>query len=287
MTLNIKKSAILYFVGLSLGNWLTCYNIASANCGEIIQINTHDKSTTRYALQQNHNIPSSNPPAALLLLVGGGGFLDLANDGCAVNLSGNFLIRALPQFQAKGFITAVVDAPSDYQGEDGLGSFRMYKDHALDIALVIKDLKLRTHAQVWIVSNSRGTLSAANAAARIPEDQLPDGVVLTSALMQGANGRKAWVANSVFDLPLEDIHIPLLLIGHAEDKCVRTPPGKMERLLKKIGSKQKQMVIIEGGPGYHGPGGLDACKGRAPHGFIDQEQDIVDGISRFIQTAKY
>jgi hypothetical protein len=38
--------------------------------------------------------------------------------------------------------------------------------------------------------------------------------VLTSALMVGSRGQKAWGAHTVFDLPLEVIRVPVLVVGH-------------------------------------------------------------------------
>jgi hypothetical protein len=44
-----------------------------------------------------------------------------------------------------------------------------------------------------------------------------------------------------------------------------------------------------GGPGA-GAGGqpsVDACQGRSPHGFVDQEGEVAAGIARFIRGGSY
>jgi hypothetical protein len=46
------------------------------DCGELVTIHTHDKTTTRYSL-------ASPASVALVLLAGGGGHLDLDDTGCA------------------------------------------------------------------------------------------------------------------------------------------------------------------------------------------------------------
>ena len=85
-------------------------------------------------------------------------------------------------------------------------------------------------------------------------------VVLTSALMSGGKGNKCWVRDSVFDHELSAITVPLLLIGHGGDKCLRSPPDDMPRLFGRIASARKQMVTVTGGPGWRG--GLHASSIR-------------------------
>src|SRR5262245_62860908 len=134
-------------------------------CGEVVTLKTHDGTTTRYALAGPTEAPAGDP-IALALLVGGGGDLDLDDRGCPRALKGNSLVRSLPHFHAEGFVTALVDAPSDHQGGDGLGGFRTSADHAADLGLVVSDVRRRTSGSVWGGGTSRGTLSAANVGSR-------------------------------------------------------------------------------------------------------------------------
>jgi hypothetical protein len=255
-------------------------------CGDVVQIDTHDRTTTRYALA----LPAvpAKERVALALLVGGGGHLDLDEKGCPRALTGNSLVRSLPHFHAAGFATALVDAPDNYHGEDGLGGFRAAAAHAEDLAKVIADVRKRTQSRVWVIGTSRGAISAANAASRLTGEAAPDGVVLTSALMLGQTGqKKSWVAQSVFDLPLEAIRTPVLVVGHAEDKCVRSPPALMDNITARTNGAREQVVVVTGGPGRAGPQSLAACEGRAPHGFADQEAEVAAGIARFIRGGTY
>jgi hypothetical protein len=195
-------------------------------CGEVVTLTTHDGTTTRYALAGPKEEPSGDR-IALVLLVGGGGDLNLNDRGCPRALSGNSLVRSLPYFHAEGFSTALVDAPSDHQGGDGLGGFRTSSDHAADLGLVVTDVRRRTSASVWVVGTSRGTISAANVASRFTSLATPDGLVLTSAVTSGSrSGRKTWISQTVFDLKLDAIRSPVLVVGHAEDQCARTPPER-------------------------------------------------------------
>ena len=259
----------------------------SGHCGEVVQLDTQAGNTLRYAY-----VPPPPTQAGgtvtLVLLAGGAGHLDLDAQGCPRKLKGNSLVRSAPIFSAAGFGTAVVDAPSDFQSEDGLGGFRTDPRHAAELGQVIADLRARTRGAVWLVGTSRGALSAANAASRLPGSAGPDGVVLTSALMAGQSGaRKPWVAQSVFDLPLENIRVPLLLVGHAADTCVRSPASLMERVATGTRSPRQQVVTVSGGPPGPAPTGIDACEGRTPHGFVGQETDVAAGIARFVRGSTY
>jgi hypothetical protein len=261
---------------------------APGGCGDVVTIETHDRTTTRYALASPASEPAQGGRTALVLLLGGGGHLDLDDRGCARALMGNSLVRSLPHFHGAGFATALVDAPSDHHGADGLGGFRIRAEHAEDLGKVIADVRVRTGGPVWLVGTSRGSISAVNAAARLSGPSAPDGVVLTSALMSGTSGgQKAWTAHTVFDLPLEAIRVPVVVVGHASDKCLRSPADLMGRISARTNGVREQVVTVTGGSGRTGAPSLQACEGRTPHGFVEQEAEVVAGIARFIRGDKY
>lgn len=255
-------------------------------CGEVLSLPTHDNTLTRVAWVPPR--ADATPRVTLVLLAGGSGHVALGPDGCARQLQGNSLVRSVGLFQAEGLGTAVVDAPSDHHGEDGLGGFRVAEAHARDIGQVVTELRRRTDGAVWVVGTSRGAISAANAAARLVGAAAPDGVVLTSAVMAGqAGARKAWVAQSVFDAPLERLRMPVLLLGHADDGCVRSPPALMPQVAARLNSERQQVATLTGGPGLARTPGLDACEGRSPHGFNGQEAEMVQGIARFVRGGRF
>ena len=80
--------------------------------------------------------------------------------------------------------------------------------------------------------------------------------------------------------------MPVLVVGHAADACVRTPPSLMGKITARTNGAREQVVTVTGGPGGAGTG-LDACQGRTPHGFLGQEAAVAAGIARFIQRGSY
>jgi len=106
--------------------------------------------------------------------------------------------------------------------------------------------------------------------------------------MSGQGGaKKPWVAQTVFDLPLETIRIPVLVVGHADDKCVRSPARLMSGITDRTNGIREQVVTVTGGPGMAGSESIEACEGRAPHGFVEQEAEVAAGIARFVRGASY
>jgi pimeloyl-ACP methyl ester carboxylesterase len=260
---------------LAAAAFLFCATGALA-CGEVVTLQTHGGTTSRYALAA-----PQDPKGVLVLLPGGGGFVDLDAQGCARQLAGNSLVRSQALFHAQGFATALLDAPSDHHGEDGLGGFRAQPAHAEDLGKVVADLRARLKVPVWVVGTSRGAISAANAAARLKD---LDGAVLTSPVTVGtARGRKSWTAQTVLDNPIEDIRVPLLLVSHAEDGCFRSPPSGAKGIAERYKGPRSQVVVVSGGT----PGRGDACEGRSPHGFNGVEAEVAAGIARFVRGGPY
>lgn len=261
---------------------LSCSHLAAAApaCGQMHQISGHEGQVLPFTV----SAPAA--PArgvSLVLLAGGHGHVALDDAGCPTQLKGNSLLRARPLFQERGYEVLILDAPADYQGEGGLAGFRVKPAHAQDIGQVVHWLRERGARQVWLLGTSRGSLSAVNAASRLQGDMAPDGLAITSVLSAGGSGRQAWVAHSVFDLPLERIRQPTLLLGHVDDTCPRSPPSSQARVAERIGASAQTLLMSGGAGPVHGP---DACEGRSPHGFWMQDAEMVAAILAFIEARR-
>lgn len=226
--------------------------------------------------------PSGRPKAVVVLFAGGNGLLNIDDAQEIRGLRGNFLVRSRDLFRDRGLYVAVMDAPSDQKGPDGMGSFRTARDHAVDIGAVIADVRKRSGGvPVWLVGTSRGTISAVNGAARLKAPQAPDGLVLTSTLTAKAPGRnpRPGVAETVYDLDIEAIRVPTLIVYHRDDACFRTPPADVPALQRKLkGAARTGVIAIEGGL----PPRSEACEAYAAHGFLGKEAETVDAIAGWI-----
>ncbi len=244
--------------------------LAASLCGEL-----HREAGFDYALATTQ----SPARALLLLLVGGGGHLNLDDQACPRALRGNLLVRIQPALQAAGFVTVLVDAPAEWQGEDGLAGHRAEPAHAAQLERLADALRTRHPAlPLWLMGTSRGTISAVNAATRWRH--APELLVLVSPLLEGNPGaRRSWVSQTVFELPLETLRVPTLLVGHAGDACLRSPPSRLPELLQRVGSARKRSLLVGQGPAA--PVTLAACEGRSPHGLMGEESALIQAIQDF------
>lgn len=93
---------------------------------------------------------------------------------------------------------------------------------------------------------------------------------------------------TVFDLRLEAIKAPVLIVGHAADNCVRSPAELMGNVTARTQGVRKQLATVTGGPINPGrPPSLPACEVREPHDYIDQESEVAAGIMRFMRGGSY
>lgn len=73
-------------------------------------------------------------------------------------------------------------------------------------------------------------------------------MVLTSPVTVGtARGRLPWTAQTVHDTALEEIRVPVLLVGHAADACLRSPAGELAGLARRLKAPRVQSVTVSGG----------------------------------------
>ena len=259
----------------------------TGSCGEAITLATRGSTTMRYAFSAGTTAPGG--PLTLVMLVGGGGYLDIDDAGCPRLLNRNVLVRMRTLLNEAGIATALVDAPSDLRTDEGLGGYRIAPEHAQDLGKLIEALRSRNKGPVWIAGHSRGSISAVTAAARLTGAAAPDGVILLSGMYIGdAKARRPWAAHTVFFADLAAIKVPVLVIGHAADNCVRSPPDQMNDVIAKTRGVRQQAVTVSGGPVAPGRApSLAACEVREPHDFTDQQAEVAAGIARFMRGNNY
>lgn len=215
--------------------------------------------------------PSVNPIASVVLFTGGNGILGSAH---RTELRGNnFLIRSREKFAAAGFLVASVDAPSDHP--EGLDFFRSSAEHATDIAAVIANLRQRAPVPIWLIGTSMGTISAANAAARLKSGGA-DGLVLTSSLT--AQTRRVAPINVSVDVAA--IMLPTLFVHNKEDACVACPFSAVPALMDRfVNVPKKALIAVNGGD----PPRSDPCEALSRHGYLGIEDEVVGDIVRWIK----
>ena len=274
----IRKSLVVYSSAMRI-SW-ACALLAgmlglaapsAAGADEILSVATRAGVTVRVLLVA----PAGEPSATILMFPGGLGQNHFSERDGRVVLSQNFLVRTARLFAARGFLVAVIDTPSDLaQGMDD--AFRMGRSHAEDVAKVLQALEARAPAPIYLAGTSRGTLSAASVAASIKDPRVK-GLVLTSSMGDSGRGRNR--AATVFDIDLKRIRMPVLVVHHAEDRCIATPFGAATALPAALsGSAKVDFVEVKGGD----PPRSEPCEAMAAHGYLGRERDVVAVIADWI-----
>ena len=230
----------------------------------------HKLTTQRGEQQPLWVIEKDDAVATLVLFAGGHGKLKLNENGIR-KLKKNFLVRTRNDFVEQGFNVVLIDKPKDRKN---LFDFRSTEDHASDIQSVIKYLRGKYKKPVWLIGTSRGTISVANAAARLHGANGPDGIVLTSSVIVTSK------RESLSDIALDKIRVPSLFVHNRDDGCHVCPYDEIAATmaeLKKV--KDKQLITHQGGYSEVS----NPCKALTPHGFLGLEQQVVKDIVNWIR----
>lgn len=214
---------------------------------------------------------------AVILFIGGAGVLPKQPKE---NCTDNFLVRVRKQFLDAGYAVAIPDVPTDH-AQGLLGHYRSSEAHAArDIRALVYDV--RDHAgrvPIWLVGTSRGSISAASGGARLSPHIA--GLVLTSTVTRHTSNSN-YGSDTVFEVPLQGITVPTLLVGHARDKCPISPPGDGNGILQKLsGAPVKARALVYGGI-QTAPSDTELCEPDAPHGFCDSESEAMHVILKFM-----
>ncbi len=218
--------------------------------------------------------PDRAPTQTLVMLAGGSGKLGVGRHGLAEHALDGVLARTRQAWLDAGFQLAYVDVPSDHH--DGLEGFRTSGDHGEDLRDVIAQLRARDDVPLWLVGTSRGTISAANAAARLgpPARGGPDGVVLCSPVTQGKHETLEGVA-------VGDIAVPVLVIEHRGDGCSASPPAGARRLDRMLRRSPRHTLTWLGQSSRARED--EPCESQTRHGYLGLEAELVAAITAFVR----
>jgi predicted alpha/beta-hydrolase family hydrolase len=218
--------------------------------------------------------PSGTSAASVILFTGGEGALGFKGDG-PFPRGGNFLIRHRKAFAAHGLLVAAIDVPSDMPG--GYGRFRKTEEHARDVAAVIAALRRHAAVPVWVIGTSKGTISAASVAARLT-DGGPDGLVLTSSATRQTRGS----SDTVFDVGVESVRVPTLIVHSENDACQGTPGFDARPLFGRVRAARKELLLFNGAPAGSGEA---ACGPFTAHGYFGIEAEVIKAIADWIKAT--
>ncbi|HEX7888605.1 MAG TPA: alpha/beta hydrolase [Ramlibacter sp.] len=251
---------------------LAC-GVAAAQKAEVVDLPTRSGVTERLLVLR----PTGEPHAVVVLLSGGGGRIGILGNG-DIRRDGNFLVRSRALFVDRGLAAVLVDVPSDRT--ELRGDFRETAEHAIDIGAAIAWARRSFGKPVWLVGTSRGTQSAANTAVRAEGDAAPDGLVLTSTILDSSRFGTS-TAMPVQQMELAKLRIPVLVTHHAQDACGVCPPARLPELMAKLPAGRSELLTYTGGRSEGPP-----CEAFAYHGYNGLEERVVGDIDAWIRRAR-
>jgi pimeloyl-ACP methyl ester carboxylesterase len=143
---------------------------------------------------------------------------------------------------------------------------------------VIGALRRMADVPVWLVGTSMGTVSAANAAARL-RDGGPDGLVLTASVTR----RSREQIECLEDVRVQDIRVPTLVVHHRDDGCPSTPYQDVATLLGALKqAPRRELITMEGGQ----PARSRPCEALSAHGFLGLDDTVVAAITAWITAPR-
>lgn len=256
---------------LVLGS-VAAFSAVRAQTAEVVDLPVRDGAMQRILVLS----PAGLPGGVVLLYVGGSGNIKLKPDG-TIRKDGNFLVRSRDLFVKQGFLTVLVDRPTDWAGSDS-DRYRTTTAHANDAKAILRFVRHRTQTPVWLVGNSRGTISAAHIALALGPSEV-GGIVLSAAVTRPGGRRTRMVQ----DIDLSRITVPVLLLGHKDDGCAVTPWADQAALAAAFTSSPRaEAVGLKGGE--HGDPS-EPCRGYSHHGFLSLEARAVETIADWIAAA--
>lgn len=216
-------------------------------------------------------MPRDGATATLAILPGGAGGIGYVNGQIK---SQNFLVRTRDLWAGEHFNVALIGRPSDVN--DMEVGFRSSAEHIEDLRIIVEKLRRDGGKPVWLVGTSRGTVSAAAAAAAFDPSTIA-GVVLTSSVTNDRTWRP------VPALPLGDIRVPVLVVHHKRDACHACNPSQAGMIMSGLShAPVKKLALVDGGGGPTG----DPCEAMHYHGYIGMEPEAVHLIADWIREPK-
>ena len=205
---------------------------------------------------------------ALILFPGGNGAgpYKLSNEGVVSGWS--FLVRSADSFVRSGLSVITVNPPSDHPTGMSTG-FRESAEHAEDIAALAAYLEQQGYQRIFLVGNSRGTISATSLGTRLKDGHIK-GVILTSSLEYD---------NFMFWFPLEKLHLPVLMVHHRDDACRVSSFEEAEKTRTALRSHTTVDFTEVGGGAYPRSA---PCDNLSAHGFFGVEDKVVQVITDWV-----
>src|SRR5215468_6632456 len=226
----------------------------------------------------------ANPKGAVILFAGADGRLDITSAGEITKLRFNQLVRTRALYARAGYLTLVPDiAPGFKVGASGVVDlYRASRAFAQDTGAMVKYLRGILPKPVVVVGTSRGSLSVANAVAKLKGqgEQRPDAAVLTSAFLRLGAQVPGLTVFKIANGNARALDVPTMVAWHVADTCPHTSADTVPafRAWYQGGGRKLAEKSFSGGL----PPKSEPCEAFAPHGFYGLNPEVTGAITGFV-----
>jgi len=210
---------------------------------------------------------------AVAIFPGSPGYINLRLENGVIrnDQNGGFLIRTRRFFLEEGFLTVVLDAPSDQQ-PNFYPEFRETPRYGEDVKGVIEAVTKKYGPLDWtFAGHSEGSVSAAHAARMLPSDVKR--VALTSSIVTSNPRGRGLSASDV-----AQIKVPVLWVHHRNDPCQYTPYRTVRSHAERTGTA---LLTVTGAAYSRGK----PCMAFTEHGFVGMEAKTIKAILSWIRDG--
>jgi dienelactone hydrolase len=226
----------------------------------------------------------ANPKGAVILFAGGDGRLDITPAGDITKLRFNQLVRTRALYASAGYATLVPDiAPNFKVGAAGVVDlYRASRAFAQDVGAMVKYLRGIVSKPIVAVGTSRGSLSVANAVAKLKGEgnQRPDAAVLTSAFLKVGAQVPDLTVFKIANGNARALDVPTMVVWHVADACPHTLASAVPpfRTWYRGSGRALTERSFSGGSRPES----EPCEARSPHGFYGLDAEVVGAITGFV-----
>lgn len=225
----------------------------------------------------------ADPKGGVILLAGGDGRLDITAAGEITKLRFNQLVRTRALYASAGYVTLVPDiAPGFKVGASGVvEQYRASRAYAQDIGAMVKYLRGIVPRPIVAVGTSRGSLSVANAVAKLKGEgnQRPDAAVLTSAFLRVGAHVQGLTVFKIANGNARALDVPTMLVWHVADTCPHTSPATVPPFRAWYHGSGRTLTEKSFSGGL--PPKSEPCEAFAPHGFYGLDPEVAGAITGF------
>jgi len=210
---------------------------------------------------------------AIALFPGSPGYMNLRVEGGVIRygLGGNFLVRARRHFIEDGFLTVVIDAPSDNQ-VNFWHSYRASDRYGEDVKAVVDAVSKKFGTLDWtFIGTSEGSVSAVHAARMVSPPAKR--VALTASLVT-----PSFAGPGVRVSDVSQVNIPVLWVHHRNDPCSYTQYSRVKQYAEET---KTPLVTVTGVGNRRG----EPCMPYTEHGFVGMEIKTIKAILGWIRTG--